>query len=158
VENTGKRKLIQTRALTALAEIIATEIIPSNKTPIMLGITGLCDIHGNTNELVMHKGEKLNAVLLEKDTIRTYALALIVEVSEFLQTLDWKPWKNGKQESDERVLDEFADILAFVGVLITQLNAMGYSCEAITNAYLRKEHENVRRFIQKIEEDSSQHE
>lgn len=150
MENTGKPNDQRLQ----LAKIIDDSVIPGNKTAIMLAIAGLYDIHNNTNELVMHNGEKLNTVLLEKDTIRTYALALIVEVGEFLQTLDWKPWKNGKQESDERVLDEFADILAFVGVLITQLKAMGYSCEAITNAYLRKEHENVRRFIRKIEEDS----
>jgi dimeric dUTPase (all-alpha-NTP-PPase superfamily) len=146
VESTGKHK--------QLAEIILGHVIPQAEPRILAGVKGLFEIHNCTNELVMQGKSKLNDMLLEKDTVRTYVLALQVEVVEFLQTLDWKPWKNGKQESDERVLDEFADIIAFIGVLITILKAMGFDESDITSAYINKEQTNVVRFLQKIKEDS----
>lgn len=137
-----------------LADRMQRTVLPDNRYKILAGIEALFTIHNNTNEMVMQGRSKLNDVLLKKDTVRTYVLALQVEVVEFLQTLDWKPWKNGEQESDERVLDEFADIIAFMGVLITILKAMGFSETDITNAYIRKEQTNVARFLQKAVEDS----
>lgn len=138
-----------------LANLVNNVVLPHNEPKIQAGVEALFSIHNNTNELVMQGNSKLNDVLTEKDTARTYVLALQVEVMEFLQTLDWKPWKNGKQESDERVLDEFADILAFVGVLITILKARGFSTVDITKAYIEKEQTNVARFMQKIKEDNA---
>jgi dimeric dUTPase (all-alpha-NTP-PPase superfamily) len=137
-----------------LANLVNNVVLPHNEPKIQAGVEALFSIHNNTNELVMQGNSKLNDVLTEKDTVRTYVLALQVEVMEFLQTLDWKPWKNGKQESDERVLDEFADMIAFMGVLITILKAMGFSEADIANAYIRKEQTNVARFLQKAVEDS----
>lgn len=148
---TGKNKYDQQ---LLLADLVNRIVLPRNTPKIQAGIEALFEIHNQTNEMVKQGNSKLNDVLLEKDTIRTYVLALNVEVMEFLQTLDWKPWKNGTQESDERVLDEFADILAFIGVLITILKAMGFDESDITKAYISKEETNVARFMQKIREDS----
>lgn len=96
-----------------------------------------------------------------KDALRTYALALVVEAAEFLQTLDWKPWKNpGKAEASapdrERTADEFADILAFLGVLIVYLERMGLTPKDLAQAYMRKSVVNVDRFLGAISEEYRQ--
>jgi len=56
-----------------------------------------------------------------KDAVRTYTLAMIVEIAEWVQTLDYKPWKNSAPDAypvlSDTVADEFADILAFLGIL-----------------------------------------
>lgn len=84
-----------------------------------------------------------------KDAVRTYALAMIVEVAEWVQTLDYKAWKPGTKayprEHPEIVADEFADILAFLGILTHYMEQWGITTEDIAAAYIRKSAENVRR-------------
>jgi NTP pyrophosphatase (non-canonical NTP hydrolase) len=84
--------------------------------------------------------------------LRVMVLALIVELTEFLQLFDWKPWRHRKgAASKDEMLEEFADILAFVGGLIYFLASIGYSADMIAEAYVRKEEKNVSRFIEKFE-------
>lgn len=149
MESSGKSNQQQ----YALAQYLKGYTIPQNTSKIEAGLSALAEIHKNTNELVTQNGQKLNDALGDKDTLRTYVLALFVELGEFIQTLDWKPWRNVPDKSQEIICDEFADILAFVGVLITVLNARGISTRAIAEAYKQKEFVNVSRFIQKMEED-----
>jgi dimeric dUTPase (all-alpha-NTP-PPase superfamily) len=87
-----------------------------------------------------------NGQIPTKDQLRTYTLAMMVELTEWLQTLDWKPWKE-KAIDGERVLDEFADILAFQGILIHYLNCLGFSAAQIAEAYNRKSIVNMGRFM-----------
>lgn len=82
-----------------------------------------------------------------KDAIRTYVLALFVELGEFLQELDWKPWKTKGAISAGKVADEFADILAFLGVVLVQLEHLGISEDMLANAYREKSIVNVERFL-----------
>jgi len=82
-----------------------------------------------------------------KDMLRTYVLAMTVELMEFLQTLDWKPWKNKAVINEERVIDEFADILAFQGVIIYYLRRMGITPERLAKGYAKKSVENISRFL-----------
>ena len=136
----------------ALAYIIDHAIVPTAIPDIVLGLQALCKVHSNTNELVMQNGNKLNDMLLEKDTLRTYVLALMVELGELIQTMDWKPWRTKKRMDDAVIADEFADILAFVGVLLTIMSANGIKPEAIAHAYGKKERVNVARFLGKLKE------
>lgn len=90
-----------------------------------------------------------------KDAVRTYTLALMVEVAEWVQTLDYKPWKNSDLQSDlreskERVADEFADILAFLGILVVYMEQFGINTEDIAAAYAAKSAENVRRITRNL--------
>lgn len=85
--------------------------------------------------------------LPSKDALRTYVLAMQVELMEFVQTLDWKPWKQKYNIDVERVVDEFADILAFQGVLIYYLYLFGITPEMLSEGYRKKSIENIDRFL-----------
>lgn len=63
-----------------------------------------------------------------------YALALMVEAGELVQTLPWKPWKKGDVEN-ARTLDELADVLIFAGDLCL---CLGFTAEDIEKAVLAK--------------------
>lgn len=89
----------------------------------------------------------LEGELPSKDAIRTYVLAMAVELMEFVQTLDWKPWKQKSSIDVERVVDEFADILAFQGVLVYYLNLYGITPEMLSEGYRKKSIENIDRFL-----------
>ena len=91
-----------------------------------------------------------------KDAIRSYVLALFVELGEFVQELDWKPWKNGKKIDKERVADEFADILAFLGVILVHLEALGIDEADLAKAYRMKSVTNLRRFLGELGEEYDQ--
>lgn len=85
--------------------------------------------------------------LPSKDAIRTYFLALIVETGELIQELNWKPWKEDKQINHARVADEFADVLAFLGIIIVYLDRHGISPTILSEAYNNKTKINVSRFL-----------
>lgn len=85
------------------------------------------------------------------DQIRTYFLALMIEISELVQELNWKPWKIEKSLDKPRVADEFADILAFLGVIIEYLNRLGISPESLASAYNMKVTINVARALGQVE-------
>jgi hypothetical protein len=144
MENIGNRN---NEALSAIL------CINENAYLVEDGIRAFRDIHNATNKIASHGEGKLADVIESSDALRTYVLATIVELAEFVQTLPWKPWRTSvKVIDDKKVLDEFADILAFIGVLITILNNMGYSPDQITDAYILKEHININRFIENNEE------
>ena len=82
-----------------------------------------------------------------KDGIRTYVLAMTVELMEFVQTLDWKPWKNKTNVDRDRVIDEFADILAFQGIIIHYLELMGINPVDLAEGYRKKSIVNIERFL-----------
>lgn len=56
-----------------------------------------------------------------RQTITNYAYALSEEVHETVREIGWKPWKEEKAANTERVVEEMADILAFLGVLTVNL-------------------------------------
>lgn len=76
----------------------------------------------------------------------TYALAMIVEIAETLQELNWKPWKGQKPVNWQKTAEEVADILAFFGIFITDVIAQtGLTTDQLAAAYDTKTEENVRR-------------
>lgn len=82
-----------------------------------------------------------------KDAVRTYVLAMIVELSELVQELDWKAWKDRQAPPDnERVADEFADVLAFLGVITANVMAQtGLTYKQLSQAFTDKTKTNLRR-------------
>jgi len=81
-------------------------------------------------------------------SVGTFTLALMVECAEFLQLWNWKPWKKvDKAFKELDVLDEFADILAFVGVLMTILETKNISPQEIARAYAHKVEVNAQRML-----------
>ena len=88
--------------------------------------------------------EKLDHHNLDPDTLARYGNALSIEVAEFLNETPWKVWK--KKEPDlDRVADEFADILAFLGTWLNLLELMGISVGRLAAAYDEKTAVNHRR-------------
>lgn len=85
-----------------------------------------------------------------KDATRTYFLALIVELTELLQELDWKAWKDKKDVDKTKIAQEFADVLAFLGVILLQIRALGVSTEDLATAYKVKSQINIERFLGKF--------
>lgn len=86
------------------------------------------------------------------DQVLTYGHALIHEVGEWMDEMEWKPWKVSKfGGSPFRIADEWADILAFAGVLIYYMNQRGISPEHLAEAYLTKTRTNYRRISGEVE-------
>lgn len=128
-------------------------VVGTNHYNIEDGIKALRNIHSATNRIASNGNYMLSEVLGRPDTWRTYVLATIVELAEFVQLLPWKPWRNAVRVIDsEKLLDEFADVLAFIGVLVTILGHLGYTPDDIANAYISKEFTNISRFAEKNKE------
>ncbi len=84
------------------------------------------------------------------DQLRTYFLALNVELGELLQELNWKPWKEPREIDKPRVIDEFADVLAFMGILLVYLDRMGVSTSDLVAGYQKKTDINIQRLTGKV--------
>lgn len=70
-------------------------------------------------------------------------LALFAEVGEFANaTRCFKYWSRKPQESKERLLDEYVDILHFY---LSIGNTMKFTSDEVENAYLKKYAENFKR-------------
>lgn len=89
---------------------------------------------------------------VDVDDLPVYVTAMIVEWAEFLQETNWKPWKPAKPVDMERLADEFADTLAFLGVIMIMLGQLGLNADDIAAAYIKKSGENIRRFTGEVPE------
>lgn len=87
-----------------------------------------------------------------KQMVANYGHALIHEVGELMDELSWSPWKDQKPVNRERTLDEFADVLAFLGVLTVYVQrATGATVQEMAEAYLKKTRVNVDRLAGKVD-------
>ncbi len=84
--------------------------------------------------------------LATPDQVRTYFLALIRECSELLEEFNWKPWKKERAVDHGRASAEFADILAFLGIIIVYMRREGVLPGDLADAYAKKSSLNVSRF------------
>ena len=90
-----------------------------------------------------------------KDAVRTYTLAMMVEIAEWVQTVDWKPWKDHNTDSFLRehssiVAEEFADILAFLGILMIYMDNWNIDAQDLADAYLVKSVTNMDRITRNL--------
>lgn len=102
----------------------------------------------------MASGNALPAAgeLPSKDQIRTYFLSIMVEEVELMNEFNWKPWKNGEKAINaEKVADEFADVLAFLGIILNYLRAHGIGLYDLALQYGVKSKVNMDRFNGKVE-------
>ena len=83
--------------------------------------------------------------------IRTTFLALIVELSELLQELNWKPWKEPREIDLDKIVEEFADVLAFLGYIILWIEDMGKLPGHLAVAYQDKTEVNIKRLAGEVE-------
>lgn len=77
---------------------------------------------------------------------------MVAEVVELVTAMSWKPWKHAGPESKERILDELADVLAFLGNLVVYVaKETGCTADEIALAYARKANVNVQRAQGQVE-------
>lgn len=79
--------------------------------------------------------------------VATFSFAMVDEVTELAKELGWKPWKSAQVHDRERILDEYADVVAFFGTLTNLvMRATGATAEDLAEAYARKTEVNRSRF------------
>ncbi len=92
---------------------------------------------------------KLDPQIFERpidETTRTYILATIVELTELMDELDWKLWTPPQPLDKDKIADEFADILAFLGIIQWILyHRVGLTPYDLARAYKAKTIENADR-------------
>jgi dimeric dUTPase (all-alpha-NTP-PPase superfamily) len=72
--------------------------------------------------------------------------AIVVELSELMQELDWKPWKQKGIVDKAKVREEMADVIAFIGVLLDNIIAhTEITLEEIAVIFARKTELNIAR-------------
>lgn len=106
-------------------------------------------VQGNARQIVSG-GQGASA-----DQVRQYSFAMVDEVTEWAKEMGWKDWKPDPAMTDERrqrILDEFADIIAFFGTL-SELTALktGATPDEIAAAYTKKVQINLKRFAGEVE-------
>jgi NTP pyrophosphatase (non-canonical NTP hydrolase) len=115
------------------------------------GLMLLYSVQSTVSALVPGTIPALDQVPLQ-DQFRTYSLATMVEISELVQEFNWKPWKNSTKQLDlPKIADEFADVLAFLGILVVYMQRVGVTPRMIADAYANKTKINVRRLMGEIE-------
>lgn len=122
---------------------MATVIDMDLKKDVKYGLQALADTQKIVSGMV--KGA-ITEDSPTKDQLCVYFLALIRELTELLNELNWKPWKNEFTPNAPKVIDEFADILAFQGLIIVYLEKLGISQTDLANGYAMKTRVNIERF------------
>lgn len=74
--------------------------------------------------------------------IQKESLAIISELAELLNEVNFKWWKNPKEIDREAVVEEIVDILHF---FVSMCLKAGISADELFQAYIRKNEENFRR-------------
>jgi NTP pyrophosphatase (non-canonical NTP hydrolase) len=78
-------------------------------------------------------------IMATKANMATYFAALMVEAGECLNLLNWKPWKRHHAVDTDRILDEFADMQAFLYLIADLIcQATGVQPEDLLAAYIQK--------------------
>jgi dimeric dUTPase (all-alpha-NTP-PPase superfamily) len=74
--------------------------------------------------------------------MQKYTLAMISELAEMLDEVNFKWWKNPKPVDDTALKEELVDILHF---FLSMCLASGMNAEEMYNIYLKKNAENIAR-------------
>lgn len=96
-------------------------------------------------------GQLPGALEPTRENFAVYALSLHDEVGEFVRELGWKPWKKAVPVDRERAADEFADILAFLGLFIHYLDKLGIDPWDLATQYQKKSRVNIERMHGRVE-------
>lgn len=91
-------------------------------------------------------GHLEGATNLTPENMRTLLLAMHSEVDEWGKEIGWKPWKpvNPGDVDVPRMTDEFADLLAFMGLAMTYMTGLGVGTDELVDAYVKKSVHNIR--------------
>lgn len=125
--------------------IMNTALEAGGVANVYLGLLTLAE----TQHIV--SGQLPGALEPNEENFRTYALALHDEIGEFVRELGWKPWKKPTPINKERVSDEFADLLAFLGLFIHYMRDLGIDPYTLALQYAEKSRVNIDRMHGKVD-------
>ncbi|MDD4342998.1 MAG: dUTPase [Eubacteriales bacterium] len=91
-----------------------------------------------------------NLKFSKEEWIQKEVLAMISELSEVLDEVNFKWWKNKKEINDDQLKEEIVDLLHF---LISMSLKAGMSAEEIFSIYMKKNEENIKRQEGKTEKE-----
>lgn len=116
------------------------------------GLYHLSKVQENVSGLVEDFGEELT-----NDQVARAAFAMTGEVFELAQELGWKNWKDNPEMTPEHkavVLEEYADVMAFFGLITyyVMLRTKA-SPRELEVAYWNKTKKNIARFLGESGED-----
>ena len=78
----------------------------------------------------------------KEEWIRRKCMALMCELTEVLEEVNYKWWKNPKSDNDRRVKEEIVDVLHFfLGIC----NDAGLTADELFDGYMEKHEENRKR-------------
>lgn len=86
-----------------------------------------------------------DALLPDRDTVAQFSMALIAEVVEVADELQWKRWKRNTPSNAQAALAEMSDVLAFLGLLLNWLDYYGISMTTLAQSFADKCQVNVAR-------------
>lgn len=115
------------------------------------GLNVLTSIQSNVSSPLIREDTSASAAGLKhrewKEHIRTYGLALMMEVGELINELDWKPWKFRHEVDFENVVKEYSDVLAFLGIvtLLLERRFPGFTTAVAARKYIDVSLDNVER-------------
>ena len=89
--------------------------------------------------------ERLNHDNVDMDTLARYSTALMIEAAEFANEMPWKQW-GSKEPSRAKILEEFVDLLHFIGTWTVLLRHYDITPEDIAEAFEQKNKINHARF------------
>lgn len=104
---------------------------------------GLAELAEAQQPLLDHFGHNT----IHPDNLARYGNALMIEVAEFVNETGWKVWKPGFEPDCAKLKEEFADVLAFLGVWINLLKLHDLTPGDLAAAYVEKRDKNVRRAL-----------
>ena len=89
--------------------------------------------------------ERMGDYNTDRDTLARYGNAWMIEIAELVNETPWKKWKQ-KPIDPDRIRDEMADVLAFLGVWLNILSLWGITVTELALAYDEKNKRNHRRW------------
>lgn len=99
----------------------------------------LDEIFAEQKELDEFIAKKRDIRFTKEEWIQKKAMALLVELSELLEEINYKWWKNPKQENEQAIKEELVDILHFyIGMCIDA----GMDAQELFTIYRQKNKEN----------------
>jgi dimeric dUTPase (all-alpha-NTP-PPase superfamily) len=88
--------------------------------------------------------ERLGHDRVDRANLARYATALMIEAAEFCNEVPWKSWKDGSYDR-RRMIEEFADLLHFIGTWTILLEHYGITPTEIAKAFATKNQVNWER-------------
>lgn len=86
-----------------------------------------------------------DALLPDRDTVAQFSLALIAEVIEVADELQWKRWKQNTAPNPAAATAELPDMLAFLGLFLNWMDYHGISMATLAQSFADKCQVNITR-------------